>query len=277
VQDEVPLGTDRLRLTLGTKVEHNDYTGVEVQPTGRLAWSLFQRQLLWGAISRAVRTPAQVDRGLHLPIVPGTQLFLIAGGPDFVSEELLAYELGYRSEPHDRLTVTVAAFDNNYDHVRSLEPLAPPAPFPLVFANGQTGTSYGVELTGEYRVTDWWRIRSSYMGMRLRIRPAPGSMDKTFGSTESHDPNQYGTLRQSVDLPAHLQLDVGFRHVGQIVNHAVPAYGEADGRLAWQATPRLECSVVGRNLLHAHHAEFGALATRKDLERSVSGNVVWRF
>jgi iron complex outermembrane receptor protein len=276
VQDEMPLGTDRLHLTVGTKLEHNDYTGLEVQPTGRLAWTLSSRQMLWGAVSRAVRTPAQVDRGLYLPLA-GTPLFLIAGGPNFVSEELRAYELGYRSEPHDRLSVSVAAFDNHYDHVRSLEPLAPPLPLPLVFANGQTGTSYGAELTAEYRVTDWWRLRSSYTAMRLRIRPVAGSLDTTFGSTVSHDPSHYGALRQSFDLPARFQLDVGLRHVGQIANFAVPAYGEADGRVAWQAMPGLECSIAGQNLLHAHHAEFGDPATRRDVERSVYGNVVWRF
>jgi iron complex outermembrane receptor protein len=132
-------------------------------------------------------------------------------------------------------------------------------------------------LTAEYRVTDWWRVRSGYTALRLHIVPEPGSTDKSFGSTESHDPNHYGTLRQSLDLPAHLQFDVGARYVAQIVNQTVPAYGELDGRLAWQATPALEWSIVGRNLLHARHAEFGVPATRKEAERGVSGKLVWRF
>src|SRR5712691_1213151 len=277
VQDEMPLGTDRLRLTLGTKVEHNDYTGVELQPSGRLAWTLTQRQTLWGAISRAVRTPSRIDRDFFVPVALGSASFLLAGGPDFVSEDVRAYELGYRSEPHDRLSLTVATFHNDYGHIRSLEQLTPPAPFPLVLANGQTGTSHGAELTAEYRVTDWWRLRSGYTAMRLHLRPDPGSTDKSFGSTESHDPNHFGTLRQSLDLPAHLQFDVGFRYVGQIANQTVPAYGELDGRLAWQATPAIECSIGGQNLLHAHHAEFGVPATRKEAERGVHGKLVWRF
>jgi iron complex outermembrane receptor protein len=277
VQDEVPLGTDRLRLTLGTKIEHNDYTGVELQPSGRLAWTLTPRQTLWGAISRAVRTPSRIDRDFFVPVSLGSASLLLAGGPNFVSEDVRAYELGYRSEPHDRLSLTVATFYNEYGHIRSLEQLSPPKPFPLVFAYGQTGNSYGAELTAEYRVTDWWRLRSGYTGLRLHLRPEPGSTDKSFGSTESHDPNYYGTLRQSLDLPAHLQFDVGLRYVGQIVNQTVPAYRELDGRLAWQATPALECSIVGQNLLHAQHAEFGAPASRKEAERGVYGKLVWRF
>jgi len=276
VQDEVPLGTDRLRLTVGTKIERNDYTGFEFQPSGRVAWTLPLGQTVWGAISRAVRTPAQVDRGLFLPI-PGTPLFLIAGGPNFVSEVLRAYEVGYRSQFHDRLSATVATFYNDYDHVRSLERLTPTLPFPLVFANGQRGTSYGAELTAEFRVADWWRIRSGFTAQRLRIRPGPGSTDLTNGSTEAHDPTHYGMLRQSLDLPANLQMDLGFRFVGQIVNQTVPAYRELDARLAWLPRPWLEWSIAGQNLLHAHHPEFGAPATRKEAERNVTGKIVWRF
>jgi len=277
VEDEVPLGTDRLRLTLGTKIEHNDYTGVEVQPSGRVAWTLTQRQMLWGAISRAVRTPSRIDRDFFVPLTPGSASFFLAGGPNFVSEDVRAYELGYRSEPHDRLSLTLATFYNDYGHIRSLEQLAPPAPFPLVFLNGQTGDSYGAELTAECKVTDWWRLRSGYTALRLHIRPEPGSTDTSFGSTEAHDPSHYGTLRQSLDLPAHLQFDLGFRYVGQIVNQTVPAYRELDGRLAWRATPTVEFSIVGQNLLHAHHAEFGVLAARKEAERGVDGKLVWRF
>ena len=58
VQDEIALRTD-VTLTLGTKVEHNDYTGFEVQPSGRLQWNVTPKQTLWAAVSRAVRTPSQ--------------------------------------------------------------------------------------------------------------------------------------------------------------------------------------------------------------------------
>lgn len=274
VQDEVSLAKERLRLTLGTKIEHNDYTGVEIQPSGRLAWTLAQRHMLWGAISRAVRTPSRIDRDFF---VPGSAPFIIAGGPNFVSEDVRAYEFGYRSEPHERLSLALATFYNDYDNLRSIEQVNPPAPVPTVLANGQTGTSYGAELTAEYRASGWWRLRSGYTALQLHIRPKPGSTDTTFGSAESHDPRHQWFLRQSLDLPAQVQFDLGFRYVGQIANQAVPAYGELDGRLGWQATQTLELSIAGQNLLHRQHAEFGALATRKEIERGVSGKLVWRF
>jgi iron complex outermembrane receptor protein len=274
VQDEMPLARDRLRLTLGTKIEHNDYTGVEFQPSGRLGWMPTPRQMLWGAISRAVRTPSRIDRELF---APGSAPFVLAGGPGFVSEDLVAYELGYRSQPYERLSVTVATFYNDYDHLRSVEQANAPAPLPLVISNRQRGTSHGAELTADYVVTDWWRLRSGYTALRLHIEPKPGSTDRTFGSAESHDPNQEWFVRQSLDLPAHVALDLALRAVGQIVNQTVPAYRELDGRLAWLAAPALECSLVGQNLLHRHHSEFGVPATRNDVERSVYGKLTWRF
>ena len=274
VQDEMPLAGNRLHLTLGTKIEHNDYTGIEVEPGGRLGWTLTERQMLWGAISRAVRTPSRIDREFF---APPSAPFLLAGGPGFVSEEVLAYELGYRSQPHERLSLAVATFYNDYDNLRSLEQVNFPAPFPIVLANGQTATSYGAELTAEYRASDWWRLRSGYTELRLHIRPKPGSTDQTFGSSESHDPNHLWFLRQSLDLRAHLQLDFGFRHVGRIANQAVPAYNELEGRLGWQATKTLEWSIVGQNLLHDHHAEFGAPAARKEIERGAYVKLAWRF
>jgi len=171
----------------------------------------------------------------------------------------------------------VATFYNDYAHIRSVEQVHPPAPVPIVIANGQAGTSYGAELTADYRAADWWRVRSGYTALHLHLTPQPGSTDRTFGSSESHDPNHQWFLRQSLDLPARFQLDVAFRSVGQIANQMVPAYRELDGHLAWQATESLECSIVGQNLLHAQHAEFGVPTTRQEIERGVHGKLVWRF
>jgi iron complex outermembrane recepter protein len=272
-QDEFPLWRDRLRLTLGTKFEHNSYTGIELQPNGRLGWTLSERQMLWGAISRAVRTPSRIDREFF---APANAPFLLAGGPDFVSENVVAYELGYRRLFRQRLSLTAATFYNDYDNVRSLEQLRPPAPLPVVIANGLAGSSYGAELAADYRLADWWRVQSGYNALHIRLEPKPGSTDTTLTSRESHSPNHQSFLRQSWDLPRRLQADVGFRHVGRIADQAVPAFIEVDARLAWQTSPTLECSLVGQNLLHRRHAEFGVPATRKEVERGVYVRLAWR-
>jgi iron complex outermembrane receptor protein len=275
VQDEIMLVRDRLHLTLGTKLEHNDYTGFEYQPSVRLAWKITPRQTVWGAVSRAVRTPSRIDNDFF---APGTPPFvLLQGGTNFASEELMAYELGYRIQPHERLSLSLAAYYHDYDKLRSTEQVNPPAPFPIVIGNGQEGESYGLELTADYRLTDWWRLRAGYNEMRSEIRAKPGSTDTSNGSNESHDPNRQFSLRSSWDLPGRLELDAAFRYVSKIANQSVPDYAELDLRLAWRATADVELSVVGQNLLHDRHAEFGAPAARQEIQRSVYGKLTWRF
>jgi iron complex outermembrane receptor protein len=272
VQDEIALVKERLHLTIGTKIEHNAFTGFEYQPSGRLAWKVSRRQMMWGAISRAVRTPSRIDRDLY---APGRPPFLLAGGPNFVSEELSAYELGYRTQAFERFSVSFASFYNVYDNLRSVERLNPLVSFPFVIANRLKGESYGAELTGDYRITDRVRLKAGYTEMRLDIRADPGSTDTSRGSGESHDPNRQIFLRSSVGVSRHMELDASFRSVGSISNQNVPAYSELDVRWAWQPNPRLEFSVVGQNLLHGKHVEFGSPNARREIQRGVYGKVLW--
>src|SRR5206468_3254936 len=156
-----------------TKIEHNDYTGFEYQPSGRLAWKPGRSQTAWAAISRAVRTPSRVDRELYAPPKPP---FFLFGGGDFVSEELLAYELGYRIQPLPRLSLSLAAFYNDYDKIRSFEKINPAATnSPFTLGNGQKGESYGAELSADYRVTECWRLRAGYTELQIHLRPRTGS------------------------------------------------------------------------------------------------------
>lgn len=272
VQDEIALVSD-VHLTVGSKIEHNDYTGVEIQPSGRVNWTVNQYGTLWAAVSRALRTPSRIDRELF---APGQPPYFLAGGPNFHSEEELAYEVGYR---HQRgpLALSVATFYNRYHGLRSLEQANPPAAFPLVIANGQDGESYGAELSADYRVTNRWRLVAGYTELRIHVWALPTSTDTSRGSAENHTPDRQFTVRSSTDLPGHLSFDGTVRYVGEIVNQQVPAYGEVDVRLGWQPVPRLELAVAGQNLLHDHHAEFGAPTARSEIRRGVYGSFAWRF
>lgn len=274
VQDEIALVKDRLYLTLGTKIEHNVFTGFEYEPGGRLAWKVSRGQTMWGAISRAVRTPSRIDRDLYAPDHPP---FFLAGGPGFVSEELTAYELGYRTQVSERFSMSFAGFYNVYDKLRSVERLNPLVFFPLVIANGLKGESYGAELTADYRITDRVRFKVGYTEMRLNVRAGPGSTDTSRGSGEAHDPNRQVLLRSSVDVTRHVEFDSSFRFVGRISNQNVPAYSELDMRWAWQPNSRLEFSIVGQNLLHRRHVEFGSPNARREIQRGVYGKVLWLF
>jgi iron complex outermembrane receptor protein len=275
VQDEIMLVPRRVHFIAGTKIEHNDYTGFEVQPSVRVSWTPRGRGTLWSALSRAVRTPSRIDREIFAPGQP--PYTIVQGGPDFASEHLVAYELGYRLQARSRLAFSVSTFYNWYDDLRSTQQINPPAIRPVVIANGFTATSYGAELTAEYQLSEGWRVRAGYTEKRLRVKPKPGSTDTTQGVGEAADPNRHLLLRSSWDLPGHLTVDATSRYVSEIVLRDVPAYGELDLRLGWHPTSQLELSVAGQNLLHAHHTEFGVVGTRRDGRRGLYGQLEWHF
>ena len=274
IQDEIALVPNRLHLALGSKIEHNDYVGFEIQPSGRVNWRLSPSGTLWAAVSRALRSPSRIDREFFVPAQPP---YFLAGGPGFHSEEELAYELGFRRQ-QGTLALSVATFYSRYHGLRSLEQTNPPAATPIVIGNGQDGESYGAELATDYRVTDRWRLRAGYTELRVHIWPNPGSTDQSRGASESHTPERQFFLQSSLDLPADLRFDAGLRAIDDITNQQVPGYGELNAKLSWQPMPALELSLVGQNLLHRRHVEFGAPgATRRELERGVYGAVAWRF
>src|SRR5437870_2609604 len=275
VQDELALVPNRLHVALGTKIEHNDYTGFEIQPSGRVNWRLSPSRTLWAAVSRALRTPSRIDRELFARVSPTS---FLAGGPGFRSEKELAYELGYRHQ-QGFLALSVATFYNRYHGLRSVEQLNPPAADTLVIDNGQDGESYGAELTADYHVTDRWRLRAGYTELRVHVWPNPGSTDASRGATESQIPDRQLLLLSSVDLPAHLGLAAWFRAIDDINDQLVPAYAELNATLTWQPTSKIDLSLVGQNPLHRRHREFGAATspTRRDIERGVYGAVAWRF
>jgi iron complex outermembrane recepter protein len=278
IQDEITLMKEKLYLVLGSKAQHNDYTGYEFQPGARLAWTILaKQQTLWAAVSRAVRTPSRVDRDFITPP-------LLLGGPNFVSEVLCAYELGYRVQPNEKIAVSAAAYFNDYDKIRSVEKVNPPQPFPLQIGNGQYGHTYGAELTADYQVMPWWRLRVGYTYLNLTIHSRSWSNDNSKGASEANDPQHMFSLRSGFDLPAKLKLYPAFRYVSKIaLPMDVPAYGELDVRLVWRPNNMFDVSIVGQNLLHSSHAEFGkeptpaSLTSRKEIERNVYAKITWRY
>jgi len=274
VQDEIAVVPERVRVVLGTKIEHNDYTRhLEIQPSGRVNWTVGGSATLWAAVSRALRTPSRIDRELF---APGQSPYFLAGGPGFHSEEELAYELGYRRRA-GALSLSVATYYGRYHGLRSLEQVNPPNPSPLVIGNGQDGESYGAELTADYPLTPAWRLGAGYTELRIHIWPNPGGTDTSRGATESHTPDRQFLVRSTADLPGHVTFGADLRAIGAIANQQVPAYAELNGRVTWQAAAHLDLSVVGQNLLHDRHTEFGVGAARRDIERGVYGLVEWHF
>jgi iron complex outermembrane receptor protein len=269
IQDEVTVVENRLHLALGSKFEHNDYTGFEYEPSGRLAWTPSREQTVWGAISRAVRTPSRIDRELF---VPGQPPYLLAGGPNVESGTVYAFEAGYKVQPTATLTASAATFYNVYKDLISLE-----SGPPLTFANGLKGKSYGVELEASYQPITRWRLNAGYTLFHLSLSRGPGSTDTTQVRQEGDSPRHAAFLESRLDLPRGIELDTRIRYVDALPNQSVPRYVAFDARLGWHASKNLEISVVGSNLADPEHPEFGTPAARREIRRSVYGKVTCRF
>jgi iron complex outermembrane receptor protein len=290
VQDEILLGK-KLSLTLGTKVEHNDYTGFELEPSGRLAWTPTEQQTIWGAVSRAVRAPSRVDRDIRLPTPLAAPIVnnLLVGGTGFESETVVAYELGYRAQLSSKVSGSISTFYNEYDDVRSTS-LSPPdpvfgLPFPLFYANNLEGETYGIELSASYHVFEWWRLHIGYNLLNEHIRVKSGQSDFNNALNETADPQQRFSIRSSMDLPYNIELDAGLRWVDSFVFNnsgapdTVPAYFELDVRLSWHPAKNWELSIVGQNLLHEQHLEYviSSPNPREEIVRGVYGKATWHF
>jgi iron complex outermembrane receptor protein len=288
LQDQIAI-RDSLHLTLGTKLEHNDFSGFEIQPSARLAWSLPRQQTLWSAVSRAVRVPTRLERDISIEITepaadPTARLL---GNPDFDSEELLAYELGYRWQVSPRWAIDLASFLNQYRGLASLELLTPftdpddgRTVYPIINQNLTDGRALGGEALVNFSPTGAWRLAASYSYLDLNMDPHGQDANRgrfADGSTPRH---QFG-LRSSIDIGS-MQIDAFLRHVGrirrdpQIVSgEGIAAYTELDLRLA-HAWKRVEFAVALHNLLHDSHLEFGSPAQRGEIERSVLATIAWR-
>jgi iron complex outermembrane receptor protein len=291
VQDEISL-PHAVHVTLGTKLEHNDFSGFEVQPSVRAAWTLSRRQSLWGAVSRAVRVPTRIERDVSVAATnpAGNPVFMLLGNRDFHSEEVLAFELGYRLRPTSDLSLDIAAFRNRYTGLASIEvgtPFLDPATgqeiVPLMDRNLVDGHSTGLEGLAMYSPAGWWRLSVDYSYIDMQLTPLGADLNRERFFAGSTPRNQFG-LQAWFELPHEIELYGGLRVLSavrtlpEVVNGTGdPGYQELDLNAIWHATAHLTVSLRGRSLLHASHVEFGGPNERSALRRSVFGRLTWRF
>lgn len=270
-QDEMALRDD-LRLTLGARLERNDFTGNEFLPNARLAWKFSPNSLLWAAASRAVRSPSRLDHDIYIPSTPP---FRLAGGPDVRSEIANVYEVGYRGQPAADFTYAISAYRTDYDYLRTQELAA--SRRSVFFANSMEGRSKGLEMSASYQATSAWRLSGGLTLLNEKFTLKPGSTDTTSALGSGRDPAQSWSLRSTLDLPGRWELDTTVRHVSALANPAVPDYTSADVRLGWRPRTGLEFSLIGQNLLGGDHAEFSNAATRSEFTRSYALRLTARF
>lgn len=312
LQDEVNLIDRTLSLTLGAKLQHNDFTGFEGQPSMRLLWTPNTHNTVWAAVSRAVRTPTRIEDSSKLAVIdvapfsPGNPTPFPAsvstlGNPSFRSEQLLAYELGYRFQPRGDFSTDLALFYNSYRDLRSFDAnhlliqLQPSLTAYTPYGNDLRAHSYGAEWLLNWKPTEHWALELAYSYLKLQFEGVSG----IYGSEEGNHPQQQVSARSSLDLTDNLEFDLWVRYVDKIPlfsqlysrfspdiprvprwGTAIPAYVTLDARLGWKPLKNLELSLTGQNLLDSKHPEFQQEIippVRAQVPRSVYVQFDWQF
>ena len=272
LQEELYLLPNKLSLIVGSKLEHNSYTGFEYQPNARLLFTLRENLSAWASVSRAVRTPDRVDEDIQVDafaLSTPTVYARVMGNHKLIPERLIAYEAGLRTLIRPRLYVTAASFYNAYRNLIAQGPLAPaptpPPPFPpgtilftIQFLNGIHGATDGAEIAPDWQATSFWRLRSGLSYLNIDLNDEPGFTDTvTLKNLRGSSPSWQTFIQSKINLPHHFEFDQSFRYVDSLPAQSVRAYTTADARIGWNPTKSLQLSVTGQNLFQPHHAEFG--------------------
>jgi iron complex outermembrane receptor protein len=292
VQDQITLKPDRMALYVGSKFENNYFSGFEVEPSARLAWTPSNRRTFWAAISRASRTPTRRNTGLDavLAALPGPAEVVLVGNPNIKSEHVIAYETGYRAQPTDRISVDLTIFLNDYRGLESEESLLPffdsnsaPAVLvhPISLGNKMYGTTEGVEASVKWKATNRLTLSPGYSFLQMHLHTESTSLDTTsVADAQGSNPRHQAQLRSHFELSSNLAWDASAYFVGRLPAQLVASYTRLDTQFTWRLAERMELSLVGQNLLTDHHTEFNdglQLVNSSQVKRSAFAKITWQF
>jgi len=277
VQDEISFADNAVVLTLGTKFEHNRFSGLEILPSARVLWHVTNEHALWGAVSRSVRTPSIVDLDVDTPIKIETVMTgfgpmplqaSLVGNQDLDSESFLVWELGHRFTPSSKFFLDTTVFYTQSDDMISygydrntIYPSVSPLPhlqLDLDLQNSEAYSAYGLELNAVYIPLPWWKLQGWYTFFRDDFNFEAQGEDAFADINGQMSPRHQISLRSSIDLPHDVELDIMGRYISELPAVDVPDYATIDARLGWLINKNTEIALVGKNLLQTRHIESGA-------------------
>jgi iron complex outermembrane receptor protein len=297
LQDDITLYQDKLHLILGSKFEQNVSTGFEYMPNLRMIWTPNKSNSIWGAVSRAVAPPSLAFEDIVFPSVAIPQpnstsaLVTVFGDRGVRSEDLLAFELGYRSILTEKSSLDITTFYNQHDDILSLEPgvpyvgalkglATPTLIIPLRFDNKLAGESKGMEISWEFKPQDDLRFVTGYSYLGLTVFQGNSLDTASVALNRGGAPSHQLYLRSSVDISKDISMDLIGRYNAKLSAGPVSDYGEADVRVAWRPDDALELSLTGQNLINDYHQEFvGNLLSPPAIQlgRLFLAKILWKF
>lgn len=287
IQDEISLVPEQLSLTLGSKFEHNDFTGWEIQPNLRIAYTPVSGHFAWGAISKAVRTPSiaengsTIQGGVTVPITSWVQ-----GTDQQISEDITTYELGYRYFGSNVYTLDAAIFYSKYSDYISYEPISLNT---FQMNNKLSGRSYGVELSSVWQATSKWQLATSYSFLDVDMEADSDSLDPLSLTVLNNSYAQHMfKLHSAYDLSSEWAFDIWFYYSDEVPipsNYAlfqgisVEDVISTNMRLGWRPTPDIEVDLTGYNLFDSPNLQSVGESFSKPTEigQSVSLTLHWSF
>ncbi|HEY0046325.1 MAG TPA: TonB-dependent receptor [Flavobacterium sp.] len=275
VQYEYQIIPEKLRLTIGSKIEHSTYSKFQHQPNARFAFTPNKVQTYWAAASRAIRNPSRIDRDFSFSLAPG--VVFLQGSDEFGVESVEAFELGWRYQPLSNVNLSVSTFYNKYEGIRSAEPAPTVDGLPITLANGVEGNTFGAEIFIQNRISTWLNIRAGYTLVRKELRLSPGSADLNEATAESNDPAHQFLFQSNINLSKGFELGTVLRYIDRLPEPRVSGYTGLDLRIGWHLSEHLEINVVGQNLLQPSRTEFIAETPRREIERGLYGKLSWRL
>ncbi len=301
ISDDISLIPNRLLFTLGTRLDHNDFTGLEIQPNARLMWTPNAEHSVWMSVSRAVRIPSrgehdvtatvgQVQNIPGVPALPIPILVTLVGSQNFNSEKLIAYELGYRHRISQNASIDFASFINDYSQLRDLSlgglsastGLPGQLLLPVMANNAASALTYGFEISADWKPLDKWRLQSnySYLDMHISSNELLEQLDPTTGGADKISPQHRLSLRSNYDISDKLEVNLWVRYNSKIAFYDIPGYVTMDAKLVFKPVRNVELSLVGQNLLSQNHREFVSDTIPSipgRIPRGVYVGAQWRF
>lgn len=273
IQDKITLKRDELYLTLGSKIEHNDYTGIEIQPSAHLLWTPNEKNSIWATISRATRTPSRTDSDYLI----STPYFHIEGNRDIASENLISYEIGYRVQAKKDLSFDTSIYFNDYDSLINVEQSS--VKNRTIFykqRNSEKGQALGFEFSSKWQVNNTWLLQLNYSWLDIKLTKKSGFIDEL---REVNSPTNKLTLLSSLSLSPKLKVDNFYSYVDELKESSIPAYHRFDTQIRYQYSDDLDFALSWKNMFDKKHYEFvggsGLLAT--EVEDSISVKMNLRF